>query len=165
MSIGGSTCGAKFGGYYSNEEVVAKSLGGGVYKRGVPKKKVVRRRKVVRRGGEGVEEERAMYGNKEEFMNEQKMEGGRRRVVRRRVVRRGVVRRGGEGEVDKLKLEEFEDNKNKIVSGGAKKKKRVLTPYNKFVKKHFPKIKEEHPSYKAVQIMKKIAMEWKKISN
>lgn len=155
MSIGGSTCGAKFGGYYSNEEVVAKSLGGGVYKRGVPKKKVVRRRKVVRRGGEGVEEERAMYGNKEEFMNEQKMEGGGRRVVRR----------GGEGEVDKLKLEEFEDNKNKIVSGGAKKKKRVLTPYNKFVKKHFPKIKEEHPSYKAVQIMKKIAMEWKKISN
>lgn len=44
--------------------------------------------------------------------------------------------------------------------GGAKK--RVLTPYNKFVKKHFPAMKIKYPDYKAPQIMKKIADEWKK---
>ena len=44
--------------------------------------------------------------------------------------------------------------------GGAKK--RVLTPYNKFVKKHFPAMKLKYPDYKAPQIMKKIADEWKK---
>ena len=44
--------------------------------------------------------------------------------------------------------------------GGAKK--RVLTPYNKFVKKHFPAMKVKYPDYKAPQIMKKIADEWKK---
>jgi len=44
--------------------------------------------------------------------------------------------------------------------GGAKK--RVLTPYNKFVKKHFPAMKVKYPDHKAPQIMKIIAIEWKK---
>jgi hypothetical protein len=55
--------------------------------------------------------------------------------------------------------------------GGAKKKKgsvvvkRVLTPYNKFVKKHFAIIKKKFPDEKAPQIMKKIAIEWKIFKN
>ena len=54
-------------------------------------------------------------------------------------------------------------------SGGARKKKgskvvakRALTPYNKFVKKHFAALKKEFPDDKAPQIMQKIAIEWKK---
>ena len=54
-------------------------------------------------------------------------------------------------------------------SGGAKKKKdskvvakRVPTPYNNFVKKHFPELKKKFPNDKAPQIMQKIAIEWKK---
>jgi hypothetical protein len=53
--------------------------------------------------------------------------------------------------------------------GGARKKKgskvvakRALTPYNKFVKKHFSALKKKFPNDKAPQIMKKIAIEWKK---
>jgi hypothetical protein len=53
--------------------------------------------------------------------------------------------------------------------GGARKKKgskvvakRALTPYNKFVKKHFAALKKEFPDEKAPQIMQKIAIEWKK---
>jgi hypothetical protein len=53
--------------------------------------------------------------------------------------------------------------------GGAKKKKdskvvakRVPTPYNRFVKKHFPELKKKFPNDKAPEIMKKIAIEWKK---
>jgi hypothetical protein len=53
--------------------------------------------------------------------------------------------------------------------GGAKKKKdskvvakRVPTPYNNFVKKHFPELKKKFPNDKAPQIMQKIAIEWKK---
>jgi len=53
--------------------------------------------------------------------------------------------------------------------GGAKKKKgskvvakRTPTPYNKFVKKHFPELKKKFPNDKAPEIMKKIAIEWKK---
>jgi hypothetical protein len=53
--------------------------------------------------------------------------------------------------------------------GGAKKKKgskvvakRAPTPYNKFVKKHFPELKKKFPNDKAPEIMKKIAIEWKK---
>ena len=54
-------------------------------------------------------------------------------------------------------------------AGGARKKKgskvvakRALTPYNKFVKKHFAALKKQFPDDKAPQIMQKIAIEWKK---
>jgi hypothetical protein len=60
-------------------------------------------------------------------------------------------------------------NENVGQSGGARKKKgskvaakRALTPYNKFVKKHFAALKNEFPDDKAPQIMQKIAIEWKK---
>ncbi len=56
--------------------------------------------------------------------------------------------------------------------GGAKKKKgskvgvkRALTPYNKFVKKHFAEIKKKFPNEKAPQIMQKVAVEWKIFKN
>ena len=56
--------------------------------------------------------------------------------------------------------------------GGAKKKKgskvgvkRALTPYNKFVKKHFAEIKKKFPDEKAPQIMQKVAVEWKIFKN
>lgn len=59
--------------------------------------------------------------------------------------------------------------KDVAQSGGARKKKgskvvakRALTPYNKFVKKHFAAFKKEFPDDKAPQIMQKIAIEWKK---
>jgi hypothetical protein len=58
------------------------------------------------------------------------------------------------------------------VTGGAKKKKgskvgvkRALTPYNKFVKKHFAEIKKKFPDEKAPQIMQKVAVEWKIFKN
>lgn len=54
-------------------------------------------------------------------------------------------------------------------SGGARKKKgskvaakRAPTPYNKFVKAQFAILKKKFPDDKAPQIMKKIAIEWKK---
>jgi hypothetical protein len=49
--------------------------------------------------------------------------------------------------------------------GGAKKrapKKRPLTPYNKFVKAQYPKMKAKFTTLSAPQIMKKIAAEWQK---
>ena len=56
--------------------------------------------------------------------------------------------------------------------GGAKKKKgykvgvkRVLTPYNKFVKKNFAIMKKKFPNEKAPQIMQKVAIEWKIFKN
>jgi hypothetical protein len=46
------------------------------------------------------------------------------------------------------------------VVGGAKKK-RKLTPYNKFVKKMFNKLRKKFPNDSAPEIMKKIGVEWK----
>ena len=43
--------------------------------------------------------------------------------------------------------------------------KRALTPYNKFVKKHFAEIKKKFPNEKAPQIMQKVAVEWKIFKN
>jgi hypothetical protein len=173
---------AKKGGEGGEHNDIAKSLGGAkkVVKRVV--KRVVK--KVVKKGGEGekvAEEERKVaelmgpeYGNDDE-----KVSGGAKKQRPRKVVLRRV-RKGGSSD---------EDDDNEKVSGGAKKrrrrvrkggssgdddenddekkvsggaKKRALTPYNKFVKKHFPKMKAEFPNNKAVQIMKKIAIEWKK---
>jgi hypothetical protein len=54
-------------------------------------------------------------------------------------------------------------------NGGARKKKgskvaakRALSPYNKFVKKHFAILKKQFPDEKAPQIMQKVAIEWNK---
>ena len=54
------------------------------------------------------------------------------------------------------------------LEGGAKRKlvkktaaKRKPSPYNLFVKKHFPLMQKQHPAMKAPQIMKLIAKEWK----
>ena len=168
---------AKKGGEGGEHHDIAKSLGGA--------KKVVK--KVVKKGGEGekvAEEERKFadlmipeYDEKDE-----KVSGGAKKRLPRKVVLRRV-KKGGSSEED----EDEDKDEDEEVSGGAKKrrrrvrkggssgdddddekkvsggaKKRALTPYNKFVKKHFPKMKAEFPNNKAVQIMKKIAIEWKK---
>ena len=180
MAIGGSTCGAKIGGNPYGE--TKTTVNGGAKRRGVIKKKVVkrvrkggegyeekllggakkvvkkRRRVVKRKGGEGlvgeeVERAKLVAQNAVEFMGiggEATLSGGARKRRPRKVVLRRRVKRGGSSDDD-------EDNE---VSGGAKK--RVLHPYNKFVKKHFPKMKKENPNYTAIQIMKKLAIEWDK---
>ena len=45
---------------------------------------------------------------------------------------------------------------------GAKKAKRKLTPYNKFVKKMFKELRSKFPNDSAPEIMKKIGAEWRK---
>lgn len=185
MAIGGSTCGAKIGGNpYGETET---NMNGGAKRRGAIKKKVVKRvvKRVVRKGGEGPEglEAKSLGGAKKvvkrrrvvkrkggeglvgeevdpeklvqnavEDMGiegEAKVSGGAKKRRPRKVVLRRRVKRGGSSDDDEEK-----------VSGGAKK--RVLHPYNKFVKKHFPKMKKENPNYTAIQIMKKLAIEWDK---
>jgi hypothetical protein len=46
-----------------------------------------------------------------------------------------------------------------VAVGGAKKK-RKLTPYNKFVKKMYTELHKKFPTYTAPQIMKEIGIEW-----
>lgn len=179
MAIGGSTCGAKIGGNPYGE--TKTTVNGGAKRRGAIKKKVVKR--VVRKGGEGPEgkslggakkvvkrrrrvvkrkggeglvgeevEPAKLVQNAVEDMGiegEATLSGGARKRRPRKVVLRRRVKRGGSSD-------DYEDK----VSGGAKK--RVLHPYNKFVKKHFPKMKKENPNYTAIQIMKKLAIEWDK---
>jgi len=187
MAIGGSTCGAKIGGNpYGETET---TMNGGAKRRGAIKKKVVKRVvKRVRKGGEGPEgpEAKSLGGAKKVvkrrkvvgrvvkrkggeglvddegpaklaqnvvedmgFEGGATLSGGARKRRPRKVVLRRRVKRGGSSDDDEEK-----------VSGGAKK--RVLHPYNKFVKKHFPKMKKENPNYTAIQIMKKLAIEWDK---
>jgi hypothetical protein len=84
----------------------------------------------------------------EEF--KQEMAGGAKR--KRKV---GRVGKGGSG------TEEFQTE----LAGGAKKRKgakKSLNPYIKFVKKHFQSMKKKNPNDTAPQIMKKIAVEYKK---
>ena len=177
MAIGGSTCGAKIGGNpYSELET---NMSGGAKRRGAIKKKVVkrvvrkggegpegkslggakkvvkRRRVVKRKGGEGLVGEEVdpakIAQNAVEDMGiegEATLSGGAKKRRPRKVVLRRRVKRGGSSDIEEK------------VSGGAKK--RVLHPYNKFVKKHFPKMKKENPNYTAIQIMKKLAIEWDK---
>ena len=186
MAIGGSTCGAKIGGNLKGETEI--TMNGGAKRRGAIKKKVVKQR-VVRKGGEGLvgDEPKSLGGAKKVVKRKRvvgrvvkrkggeglvgdegpeklaknavedmdieggaTLSGGARKRRPRKVVLRRRVKRGGSSDDD-------EDNK---VSGGAKK--RVLHPYNKFVKKHFPKMKKENPNYTAIQIMKKLAIEWDK---
>ena len=180
MAVGGSTCGAKLGGakknnkkyggnanpvidYENNDESMEysdspgnnESVMGG---RKRPAKRVVKPvakrvvKRVVRRGGNdgGNDGMPQIYDEKLPHIEQTKgvgempttekltMDGGRKKYKKR----------GGNASDMPQSL------------GGAKK--RVLTPYNKFVKKHFPAMKVKYPDYKAPQIMKKIADEWKK---
>jgi hypothetical protein len=95
-------------------------------------------------------------------------------------VRKPKAKKGGNPEddepVEQKQLEDLYEGENEKEQesterqeGGARKKKgskvvakRALTPYNKFVKKHFSALKKKFPNDKAPQIMKKIAIEWKK---
>jgi hypothetical protein len=94
-------------------------------------------------------------------------------------VRKPKAKKGGNSEeaepVEQKQLEDLYEEQKEPEStgegqeGGARKKKgskvvakRALTPYNKFVKKHFSALKKKFPNDKAPQIMKKIAIEWKK---
>ena len=63
----------------------------------------------------------------------------------------------------------YPENSGDDQSGGARKKKgskvvakKALSPYNKFVKKHFAILKKQFPDEKAPQIMQKVAIEWNK---
>jgi hypothetical protein len=53
---------------------------------------------------------------------------------------------------------------NAAAVGGAKKK-RKLTPYNKFVKKMYAELHKKFPTDTAPQIMKKIGIEWNNTKN
>jgi hypothetical protein len=106
----------------------------------------------------------------------------KKRVVKpKKIVKKYGKRKGGyadpleneeePGEEEPGKEEPGEEDdtvEDGTVEGGAKKKKgsvvvkRALTPYNKFVKKNFAIMKKKFPDEKAPQIMKKIAIEWKK---
>ena len=89
-------------------------------------------------------------------------------VKPKKLVKKYGNRKGGNSED-----EDYEDYVNYDNQyGGAKKKKgskvgvkRALTPYNKFVKKHFAEIKKKFPDEKAPQIMQKVAVEWKIFKN
>ena len=63
----------------------------------------------------------------------------------------------------------YSEDSGDAQAGGARKKKgskvvakRALSPYNKFVKKHFAILKKQFPDEKAPQIMQKVAIEWNK---
>ena len=63
----------------------------------------------------------------------------------------------------------YSEDSGDAQAGGARKKKgskvaakKALSPYNKFVKKHFAILKKQFPDEKAPQIMQKVAIEWNK---
>ena len=72
------------------------------------------------------------------------------------------------GNVADTKIEDLYSDDSGDQSGGARKKKgkvvakKALSPYNKFVKKHFAILKKQFPDEKAPQIMQKVAIEWNK---
>ena len=77
-----------------------------------------------------------------------------------------------EGDEEGYEEQEGDEEQEGGQGSGAKKKKgskvgvkRALTPYNKFVKKHFAEIKKKFPDEKAPQIMQKVAVEWKIFKN
>ena len=200
MAVGGSTCGAKFGGakknnrkYGGNAEAgpepgatamsqgtmddlhgpghIQSVIGGG--KRPVKRvakpvaKRVVKRvvRRVVRRGGNdgGNDGMPQIPGEMPQIHDE---------MPRTDQTPHKLAENMGVGEMPTPEKLPMNGGRKKYAKrggnadgmpkalGGAKK--RVLTPYNKFVKKHFPAMKVKYPDYKAPQIMKKIADEWKK---
>ena len=50
------------------------------------------------------------------------------------------------------------------MSGGAAKKKRKLSAYNKFMKTEMTKLKKQHPDKKQKDILKMAAANWKNSS-
>ena len=106
--------------------------------------------------------------------------GAKKRVVRKSVGKpkaKPKAKRGGDAgdsETDTVadhnKIEDlYAENSGDRQEGGARKKKgskvaakRALSPYNKFVKKHFAILKKKFPDEKAPQIMQKVAIEWNK---
>lgn len=103
--------------------------------------------------------------------------GGARKSAKKPV--RKYVRKGGntgdsdgtaETSAEKNKVEDlYTNDTDDVQEGGAKKKKgskvaakKALSPYNKFVKKHFAILKKQFPDEKAPQIMQKVAIEWNK---
>jgi hypothetical protein len=184
MAVGGSTCGAKLGGAKKNN----KKYGGNANPESDYKNNDESMEYSVSSGNN----ESVMGGRKRPVKRVAKPVAKRVvKPVVKRVVKR-VVRRGGNDGMPQIYDEEMphiEQTKGVgemptteklTMDGGRKKyakrggnasdmpqslggaKKRVLTPYNKFVKKHFPAMKVKYPDYKAPQIMKKIADEWKK---
>jgi hypothetical protein len=184
MAVGGSTCGAKLGGAKNNNKkyggnanpepgamvsheagYVQSGIGGG--KRPVKRvvkpvaKRVVKR--VVKRGGNAND---GMSENPNEMPQSNEMPHQSSEMPHQSSE---IPHQSSEMP---HQLPEYTGGRNKYAKrggnadgmpkalGGAKK--RALTPYNKFVKKHFPAMKVKYPDYKAPQIMKKIADEWKK---
>ena len=104
--------------------------------------------------------------------------GAKKRVVRKSVgkpkakPKAAKARRGGDTiDIVTQDIEEdlYPENFGDAQDGGARKKKgskvaakRALSPYNKFVKKHFAILKKKFPDEKAPQIMQKVAIEWNK---
>lgn len=179
MAVGGSTCGAKLGGAKKNN----KKYGGNAN----PESDYVNSESMGYSDSSG-NVEPVMGGRKRPAKRVVKPVA--KRVVKR-VVRRGGNDGGNDGmpqiydeempHIEQTKgVGEMPTTEKLTMDGGRKKyakrggnasdmpqslggaKKRVLTPYNKFVKKHFPAMKVKYPDYKAPQIMKKIADEWKK---
>jgi hypothetical protein len=168
MAVGGSTCGAKLGG----SKLGGAKLGGA--------------KKYAKRGGDT----NMPPANPGSMITMGELSGpgyvpsvigGAKKRVMKRVIKR--VKRGGNSDMSESpempQISEMPQVQEMPVVGGKKlakrggnpeympkalggAKKRVLTPYNKFVKKHFPLMKVKYPNYKAPEIMKKIADEWKK---
>ena len=103
--------------------------------------------------------------------------GAKKRVARKSVGKpkaKPKAKRGGNagdpetGTVADTKIEDLYSDDSGDQSGGARKKKgkvvakKALSPYNKFVKKHFAILKKQFPDEKAPQIMQKVAIEWNK---
>ena len=159
---------------FFNSAVQSIKMAGGARKRKV--------RKGVKRGGSS-ESDVQDETSQAQGAKEQEMAGGARKRRVRRAVKR--VRKGG------FESEEFEEFKQEMaggakrkrkvgrvgkggsgteefqteLAGGAKKRKgakKSLNPYIKFVKKHFQSMKKKNPNDTAPQIMKKIAVEYKK---
>jgi hypothetical protein len=104
--------------------------------------------------------------------------GAKKRVVRKSVGKPKAKRGGNAGNAGDLETDTVADPKIENLysddsgdgqEGGARKKKgskvvakRALSPYNKFVKKHFAILKKKFHDEKAPQIMQKVAIEWNK---
>ena len=96
----------------------------------------------------------------------------KKRVVKpKKLVKKYGKIKGGYADSSVINQEGDKEQEGDQVGGAKKKKgskvgvKRALTPYNKFVKKHFAEIKKKFPNEKAPQIMQKVAVEWKIFKN
>ncbi len=162
--LGGSSCcgSATTGGATKTKNRVVK-----------PKKKVVKKIK----GGNTDPEPKHVTGTVSGNVTGGAKKTKNRVVKPKKIVKKYGKRKGGYTEEDKepgtdpvTDTDTVTDTEENI--GGAKKKKgykvgvkRVLTPYNKFVKKNFAIMKKKFPNEKAPQIMQKVAVEWKIFKN